>query len=63
MGSIRDAIVELEEMLNEMNDDAAKFDRGNKTAGVRVRKGLSDVAKSCKEIRNNIQEIKESREG
>lgn len=35
-----------------------KFDGGNKSAGTRARKALSEVGKLTKEIRKEIQETK-----
>ena len=48
----------VEQMLNVLQEiastamlDATKFDRGNKTAGVRVRKVMQEVKKQAQEIR------------
>ncbi len=35
-----------------------KFERGNKSAGTRARKGLQNIKKICQEIRNQIQDAK-----
>jgi hypothetical protein len=40
--------------------DAAKFDKGNGSAGTRVRKAAMEAAKSLKAIRTEVQTIKNS---
>lgn len=41
--------------------DAEKFERGNASAGVRLRKQAQDVVKALKEVRKQIQEVKAER--
>ncbi|MEK9731516.1 MAG: hypothetical protein VW230_07130 [Candidatus Poseidoniales archaeon] len=51
----------LEDMvatLNEAMKDAVKSDKGNKTAGTRVRKVMQDIKRSAQDVRNQIQEIR-----
>jgi hypothetical protein len=51
----------LEDMvatLNEAMKDAVKSDKGNKTAGTRVRKIMQDIKRSAQDVRNQIQEIR-----
>ena len=38
--------------------ESEKFETGNKSAGTRARKALSEITKLCKERRKEIQEIK-----
>ena len=38
-----------------------KFNNGNKSAGTRARKALSEIAKLCKTRRSEIQDIKNDR--
>lgn len=38
--------------------ESEKFEVGNKTAGTRARKALSEIAKLCKERRAEIQSTK-----
>lgn len=46
---------ELKEMLLALEEDAAKFyDKGNKAAGVRLRKGLQDVKSMSQTIRQDV---------
>tara|TARA_B100001142_G_scaffold159396_1_gene159694 strand:+ start:628 stop:807 length:180 start_codon:yes stop_codon:yes gene_type:complete len=50
---------DIDSLIENMNDtleDAAKHDRGIDAAGRRLRKKLSDIAKTCKEIRAKIQD-------
>jgi len=52
---------ELKELILELEDDAVKFfEKGNKSAGTRVRKSLQDVKKLAQELRISIQEIKKA---
>jgi len=50
-----DTLVSLFETYTEENE---KFTGGNKAAGTRARKALSEIAKLCKERRKEIQESK-----
>lgn len=43
-------------LLVDTLGDAYKHDSGNEAAGMRVRKALQVVAKTCKEVRKQIQE-------
>lgn len=40
--------------------DMEKFNGGNKAAGTRARKSLSEIAKLCKVLRQDIQAAKNS---
>jgi hypothetical protein len=49
----------LEGMIETLNDamkDAAKSDKGNKTAGMRVRKVMQEIKRSAQDVRIQIQE-------
>jgi hypothetical protein len=48
-------------MVLKLEADVRRFDNGNNAAGVRVRKGLNDIAKHCKKVRSHIQTIKKAR--
>jgi hypothetical protein len=50
-----DNIVNLFETYQTENE---KFENGNKSAGTRARKALSEITKTCKERRKEIQEMK-----
>ena len=50
-----DNIVNLFDVYKVENE---KFESGNKSAGTRARKALSEITKICKERRKEIQESK-----
>lgn len=52
----------LQENLTDLIEDAAKFDRYNNTAGVRVRIGLQEIAYKIKTVRQEILIRKHVRE-
>ena len=43
-----------------LQTDMEKFEAGNKAAGTRARKSLSEMAKLCKVLRQEIQAAKNS---
>jgi hypothetical protein len=46
---------ELKETLLALEEDATKFyDKGNKAAGVRLRKGLQDIKSMAQTIRQDV---------
>ncbi|MEX2604207.1 MAG: histone H1 [Gracilimonas sp.] len=50
---------EIKNLVEEATEEMTKFyDKGNKAAGTRARKGLQDLKKLAQEIRLEIQEIK-----
>ena len=50
---------ELQELLNSLESDFAKFyEKGNKTAGIRTRKGLQALRRLAQDIRMDILERK-----
>lgn len=52
---------ELEALIAEMKDDVVKFyEKGNKAAGVRIRKALQDVKAIAQAIRVNVSEQKKA---
>ena len=52
-------IQELREMLDTFEKDFVKFyDKGNKSAGTRVRKAMNELKRKAQEIRKEVQEIK-----
>ncbi len=54
-------VSELLSVLNNAVADAAKFDRGNDAAGRRLRKACMEVARACKSMRADIQEVRNNR--
>ncbi len=54
-----DKYAELNDLVTSLKDDFEKFyDKKNKAAGTRVRKGLQDIAAWAKTARIEIQSIK-----
>ena len=52
-------IKDLEYYVNHFNSDVESFlDKGTKSAATRARKALLEISKLCKDIRKEIQEIK-----
>ena len=50
---------ELEALLVSLKEDFDKFyDKGNKAAGTRVRKGMLELRNKAQDIRKEVQEIK-----
>ncbi|TDI74882.1 MAG: histone H1 [Bacteroidetes bacterium] len=50
---------ELKSFVDDMADDFSKFyDKGNKAAGTRVRKGMQELKKVAQEIRVEVQASK-----
>jgi hypothetical protein len=50
---------ELRDLLTTFEKDFIKFyDKGNKSAGTRVRKNMNELKKKAQEIRKEVQEIK-----
>jgi hypothetical protein len=48
---------ELKTLIASLEDDAAKFyDKGNKAAGVRLRKGLQDIKTLSQALRQDVSE-------
>ena len=54
-------ITDLAEYHNHFTADVSLFlEKSNKAAATRARKSLLEISKLCKEIRKDIQEIKNS---
>ncbi|MFN1834141.1 histone H1 [Balneola sp. MJW-20] len=50
---------EIKNLVEEVSDEMEKFyEKGNKAAGTRARKGLQSLKKLAQEIRLEIQDIK-----
>jgi len=50
---------ELRDLVMSFEKDFSKFyDKGNKSAGTRVRKAMNELKKKAQEIRKEVQEIK-----
>jgi cytochrome c556 len=52
-------IQELRDLIDTFEKDFVKFyEKGNKSAGTRVRKSMNELKKKAQEIRKEVQEIK-----
>ena len=50
---------EVRELVDSFEKDFVKFyDKGNKSAGTRVRKAMNELKKKAQEIRKEVQEFK-----
>jgi len=58
---LENRLLELMEQVKLILRDAEKFDKGNSSAGVRVRKDLMSATKEIKEIRQIILDAKKNR--
>ncbi len=58
-----DKFKELESLVVGMTEDIIKFyEKGNKSAGIRIRKTLQDVKSLAQEIRKDISAQKKERD-
>ena len=54
---------ELKSLVGDLEEDAVKFyDKGNKAAGTRLRKGCQNIKNVCQEIRIEVSELKNTEE-
>ncbi len=54
-----DRFQELRDLLVTFEKDFVKFyEKGNKSAGTRVRKNMNELKRKAQEIRKEVQEIK-----
>lgn len=58
---IKEKLEEIIELLAETDRDTQKFDRGNATAGTRVRKTAMEAIRMLKDVRSEIIEIRNDR--
>lgn len=57
---------QLQSLIDKLTgslEDATKFDKGNDSAGARVRKTLQEVVHGCKEARASVQATRTARKG
>lgn len=55
---------ELKSLVDELAGDFDKFyDKGNKAAGTRIRKGMQDLKVLAQEIRTQVQDQKNAEAG
>lgn len=60
---VSDVLAELVKELELSLRDAEKFDNGNASAGVRVRKKAQEAIAKLKDVRKLVSEVKETRKG
>ena len=58
---IKEKLQEIIGLLSESDKDTQKFDRGNATAGTRVRKQAMEAIKLLKDMRAEIIEVRNAR--
>lgn len=58
---IKERLQEIIELLDQTDRDTQKFDRGNATAGTRVRKQAMEAIRLLKDMRSEIIEIRNDR--
>ena len=58
---IKEKLEEILELLSLSDKDTQKFDRGNATAGTRVRKQAMEAIKLLKDMRAEIIEVRNTR--
>lgn len=58
---VSEALAELVKDLELSLRDAEKFDNGNASAGVRVRKKAQEAIAKLKDVRKLVSELKEAR--
>jgi len=58
---IKNDLEDIIEMLCDGSKDADKFDRGNATAGTRLRKRAMEIIKLLKDMRAEIIEVRNDR--
>lgn len=51
----------LQDQIDSLRKEDIKFDKGNKSAGTRMRKTLQALISASKEMRKQIQTIKNSK--
>ena len=56
--SVHKQYQEIRDVLANLEFDVEKFERGNATAGTRVRRGLQDIRKLAQDLRKKIQDMK-----
>jgi hypothetical protein len=49
-----DAYERLKKLVEEVADDVAKCQGGNKAAGTRVRKGMQDIKAAAQDVRKSV---------
>lgn len=56
--NILDLLLDIKELTDTIQPDAEKTLKGNKTAGIRLRKQMQEIKKKCQDIRDRVQDHK-----
>lgn len=59
-GSVFQALLDVQNLLEEMQSDASKCDLGNKAAGTRIRKDVQEAMKVLKSVRVLVLEKRQA---
>lgn len=57
--SLSEKMVKLSRLVLRGQTDATKVDKGNIRAGIRLRKHLQIIRRTCKDLRDEVQMIRE----
>jgi hypothetical protein len=57
-----DEYEKLKQLVEEIAEDVAKAEGGNKAAGTRVRKQMQDIKAAAQEVRKKILEVRSSQD-
>ncbi len=55
-----EAFEQLKRIVDQVSEDMAKAEGGNKAAGTRVRKSMQDIKAAAQDVRKRILEVRES---
>ena len=55
------SIENLQETLTNVASDVEKFNKGNKSAGTRIRKAMQELKGQAQDLRKEVQEIKNNK--
>lgn len=56
MGAVNDLVQSIKGIVEAVEKDAEKCDKGNRQAGIRVRKSMLDLINAAKETRKQVIE-------
>lgn len=53
--NILDLLLDIKELTDTIQPDAEKTLKGNKTAGIRLRKQMQEIKRLCQDVRDKVQ--------
>lgn len=56
--SVEELVMDISSILSNALTDATKFDKGNSSAGTRVRKAMQEIKAKAQEVRVAVSEAK-----